>query len=194
MRQERWFRLLAVALLATLAFTACGGDDDGGDEEAAEPVPTEEYVEGLCSSMVDWQTEAGSLSQDLQEAVTADPDMSLDERKERITTYLEDLEASTQEMISSVEEAGVPDVEDGEQIADTLLSGFRELIGVIEDGQERVSALDTGDQETFRTETDEIGNDLQGGFSSVADGFREIGETPIDAAIEENETCQQIQT
>lgn len=200
MRETRWLRLVAVAMLAALAFSACGGGDDGedgnseGNGEATEQVSTEDYVAGLCSSMVDWQNKSQELSSTLQQEVQADPSMSMPDRKERIATYLENLKTETETFISSVEDAGEPDVEGGADVADTLLSGFRELITVIEQGQEQVAQLPTDDAETFRTQTDLIGDSLEAGFNQVAAGFQQMGGTPIDAAIKEEESCQQIQT
>jgi hypothetical protein len=183
-KNSKWLRIAGVGLISVLILGACGSDE----------VPTEEYVADLCSSMVDWQGQAQELSTGLQEEVQANPEMDAEERKDRISTYLEDLKAETESFISNVEDAGTPEVEGGEEVADDLLSGFRDLVGVIEDAQAEVEDLPTDDDEAFQSETDQIGNDLQAGFEEIGNGFESMGGTPIDEAITEEESCSEIQT
>jgi hypothetical protein len=179
-------RVIGVVLVSVLVLGACSG---GSDE-----VPTDEYVADLCSSMVDWQGEAQQLSTDLQSQVQANQEMGAEERQELIATYLEDLKSETESFIGNVEDAGTPEVEGGEEVADDLLAGFRDLIGVIEDAQAEVDGLTTDDPEAFQSETDQIGNDLQAGFEEIGNGFEAMGGTPIDDAIQEEDSCSEIQT
>lgn len=197
MRETKWFRLILIAILTAAVFSACGGGsddgDDGEDGGSSEPVSAEQYARDFCSSMVDWQGEAQQLSSNLQSEIQANQDLPVPERKEKLNTYLEELKGATESFIDNVEDAGVPDVEDGQEIADTFLSGFRELLGVIEEVQGQIADL-PDDPQAFETATDELGDQLQSGFETVGDGFEDLGQTAVDQAFNDVEECRQIQS
>ena len=195
MKEARWFRLAVLAILTSLVFVGCGGgSDDGDDGGDSETVPVAEYVEGLCSAMVDWQGQAQELATTLQTDIQANQDLPIPDRKEKLTTYLADLKTATEDFIANVEEAGVPDVEGGSDVADNFLSGFRQLVGVIETAEEQIPDLPEDSPAAFQAATDELGNQLQSGFEGIGTSFEQMGQTPLDPAFEDEESCQQIQT
>jgi hypothetical protein len=88
----------------------------------------------------------------------------------------------------------VPDVDGGSEVADNFLSGFRQLVGVIESAEGQVADLPEDSPTEFEAATDQLGNELQAGFEGIGTSFEEMGQTPLDPAFEEEESCQQIQT
>jgi hypothetical protein len=194
-KEAKWFRLITVAVLSAFVLLACGGgSDDGGDEgDSTEPVSAEQYVTGLCSAMVEWQGKAQELATTLQSEIQAGgAGLEIGDRKEKLTSYLENLQTATEDFIARVEGAGVPDVEGGGDVAENFLNGFRQLVDVIENAQEQIADLPETPAE-FQAATDQLGDQLQGGFETIGTQFEDMGETPIDEAFEAEESCQQVQ-
>jgi hypothetical protein len=196
----RWFRLVALAAVASLVFVACGGDDGGnggeeGDgESTAQERPVGEYVSDFCQSMVDWQNEVQSLSTEFQSGVTQNTDLEPEQKKEELEGYLEDLKGATETFISDVEDAGFPDVTGGEQISENFLSGFRQLTGAIETVQEQSDDVDTSSQEAYNSSAQELVGQIQSSFQAIGDGLQQIESANIDQAFQDAEECSQIQT
>lgn len=205
MRDSKWFRLLVLALVGAVMFAACGGDDggdDGGENEQNEQsedgessgsVSAEDYVADFCGAMVEWQGAIGTRAGEYK-TVADDPSVQPEEKKENLTTYLEDLHGITEDFVTDVEAAGTPDVESGEDIANQFLDGFRQLTGAIEQVQGQVDSLPTDNASAYDTSAQALLTQIQTSFQSIGSTLTQVQSQPIDQAFTDEPACAQIQT
>ena len=182
-------RTKAIAIVGTLALAsgliaACGG----GDEVSAD-----EYVGSLCTAASGFTTTVVEGQSALQEA--AGGDLSPEEGKEQLSSFFADATEAGEQAASEIEEAGVPDVENGEEIADALTTAFNDVSTALSDAQEDVEALPTDSDEAFQSAAEELGTSFQDNVSSVGEGLSEIGESSeLESAAESNSECQSLES
>lgn len=182
-------RTRAAALAAALALSsgliaACGG----GDEVSAD-----EYVGSLCSAAAGFTTTVVEGQAALQEA--AGGDITPEQGKEQLSAFFADATEAGETAASEIEDAGVPDVENGEEIADALSTAFGEVADALAGAQEEVDALPTDSEESFQSAAQELATSFQDDVSSIGEGLTELGESPeLESAAEENSECQSLES
>ena len=107
------FRLKTVAfvLAAGLFVGACGGDEAGGGGAQA-------YASSVCQAFSTWVNDIQARNNTLTNALS--PQSTPSQQKEQLGVFLDSVIQDTDKLISSVDAAGVPDVEGGERAAQTL--------------------------------------------------------------------------
>src|SRR5918995_2827068 len=95
------------ASVVTLALVACGNGDGDGEET----VSTQTYAQRLCANMQSYIDEVAMQSTDF--AGELDPAAELDEQRDALLAFLDDVLVATDRLIAGIERAGVPDVDDG---------------------------------------------------------------------------------
>lgn len=121
--RSAWPITLLVALALSLA--ACGGDDESASEE---------YANGVCSSLSTWVT-------DVEETVQSVTERGLAVSRADIQGALEETRDATDALVNDLEELEPPETQDGQEARselDALATRLRQQIDVIEE------ALDSG--------------------------------------------------
>lgn len=185
-------RIAALGLSLVLAggLVACGGDDEGGDGGGAsgETVSAETYAADVCGAMQDWVSGIQERTQSMTEGFTSgDPQ----EGKDLLADLLTEMSAQTGDLIAAVEEAGVPDVDGGEEAADSLVSAFEEVQGILDDAQQDIADLPT-DPQAFQQGAAELGPTLQQALSGVGESLEEPESEDLKNAFENEEACSSI--
>lgn len=182
---------LGLSLLLAGGVAACGGDDDGGDGgggASGESVSAEAYAADVCGAMQEWlsgiQERTESLGEGLQTGDAA-------EGKRVLADLLTEMSAETGELITAVEEAGVPDVDGGEEAADSLVSAFEEVQDILDNAQDDIAALSEDPQE-FQQGAAELGPTLQQALSGVGESLEEPESEDLKNAFENEESCSSI--
>ena len=180
---------LGLTLLLAAGFAACGGDDDGdGGGGSSETVSAEAYAADVCGAMQDWITGIQERTQSLTEGFQSnDPQ----EGKELLSNLLAEMSAQTGDLVSAVEEAGVPDVDGGEEAADSLVSAFEDVQGILDDAQQDIEDLPT-DPQAFQQGAAELGPTLQQALSGVGSSIEEPDSQELRDAFENEESCSAI--
>ncbi len=180
---------LALTLLLGGGLTACGGDDGGdGGGGSGESVSAEAYAAEVCGAMKDWVSGVQERTQALTETFTSgDPE----EGKQALSDLLGEMSSQTGDLVAAVEGAGVPDVEGGEEAADSLVAAFEEVQGILEDAQQDIEDLPT-DPQGFSEGAAEIGPTLQEALSSVGGSIEEPESQELQDAFENEEACSSI--
>ncbi len=182
---------LGLTLLLAGGLVACGGDDggeDGGGGGSSETVSAEAYAADVCGAMQDWITGIQERTQDLGSGITGN---DAEAGKQLLVDLLSEMSSSTGELVSAVEDAGVPDVEGGEEAADSLVSAFEEVQGILEDAEADVEALSSDPQE-FQQGAAELGPTIQQALTSVGDSLEEPDSEELKDAFESEETCSAV--
>lgn len=180
---------LGLTLLLAAGLAACGGDDDGnGGGGSSETVSAEAYAADVCGAMKDWvstiQDQAASIGENIQAR-------DAQSGKDALSDLLADMSASTGDLVSAVEDAGVPNVDGGEEAADSLVSAFEDLQAILDDAQQDVADLPT-DPEGFKKGAAELAPTLQEALSSVGSSLEEPESQELQEAFENEESCSAI--
>jgi hypothetical protein len=183
---------MAIVLLplGILLAGACSGSDGGaGGGGDGETVSAEAYATGVCGAIVDWVDEIQGLNADLQ--ANLDPS-SIDALKDAMVTFLDDVIVSTDTVIAEVEDAGVPDVDDGDAAAQNLLAGLRDSRGVFEGARDRVEAMSTDDPAAFGEELQTVGTDIQTSMSTIGEDLGAFESPELDEVSKDIPECQEV--
>jgi hypothetical protein len=145
-------RRLTVSLLAAtclLAVAACGG---GG----TKAVDANLYTGAVCRTLNTWQQHLESASAVL--ARTTNTATSLRDVRTQFVTFFGGAIDETDNLLVEVEEAGVPDVNDGERVAASLLQSLRRFRPILVEARAEARQLPLGDEAVFAPKAQQLGN------------------------------------
>jgi hypothetical protein len=185
--------LVAVAALSFLgACGASGGSDADKDTttteaekstttEAEETTTTEadsgdtvevaEWADSFCGSFSTWLDEIQTASSDVGSDITPG---DMDGAKTAIANLFGSASDATQTLMSEIEDAGDPDIEDGDQLVDDLIEKFQGFDDAAQDAKADAEALTTDDVAAFQSDATELTDRFQAEVEKVADSFSEI--------------------
>lgn len=176
-----------VALAAAVLLGACGADDPP-DGASAERVPPRSYVGDLCGAITTWMDDVQTLNDELQQL---DP-TSLDVVKDTTLTFLDDVIAATDRMLSAVEAAGVPDVDDGGEAARRVSTALGAVRAALAGARDRVQGISNEDPKAFGAELQTIGEDLRESLDDTT-GTLESFEVPeLEEAADDVPACDRL--
>ena len=186
--------VMAVAALAFLG--ACGASGGSSDGEKAETTTTvaekettttaeetttteadtdtvevEEWADSFCGSFGTWLDDIKTASSGVGDQVTPG---DIESAKTAIAGLFGDASQATQNLISELESAGAPDIEDGDQLVDDLIEKFEAFDEAAQSAQTDIAELETTDITTFQDEADKLTTQFQDEVQTVADSFGEI--------------------
>ena len=106
--------------------------------------------------------------------------------------FLEDALADTQDWLSAVEDAGVPDVEGGEEYANQVQNAAQEANDVLEETATSVDELPTDDPQAFAREAGTVGDSAREALGKVGDAITEPESDELKTAFEDAQECKEI--
>jgi len=183
-------RSLTLTIGIALTAAACGGGVEGG-------VAADVWVRAVCTTLTDWNGELQSRTGDLQTEIQGLPQGDFEGLQVVMLGYVDGVIEDTEGAVSSLEEAGVPDVEDGEEAAELMVSGIREARSIFVDAREDIEELDPDRPRQFGTALQEIGAQVQDGGERVQAAFeaadeRGVGGEELDEAFTEEPACSAL--
>jgi hypothetical protein len=170
-----------ISLIAAAALAACGGG----------AVSPQAYVRSVCQAVADWQGRIQDRSGDLEQQVGTDP--SPEEGKEALGQFLDGVITDTEGMVDLVEEAGSPDIEDGEAQADRLSDALTQVLEAFRSARSEVEDIPTGSPEEFQQGADEIGSTIQSAFTEAGGTFDQPS-PELDPIFDQEPACDQLST
>jgi hypothetical protein len=183
-RGEPVFRSLLAGLLVSILIAGSVACGDGGDAVSAR-----EYATDVCGAVKQYTDSITERVSEIQSNAPENPE----EGKEVLTTFMDNMISDTDTLIGRVEDAGVPDVEDGERIADEVLSALRQVQSILEDARSQIEDLPTDDPQAFAEGTAEIGTSLQESGQEVQSGLSELQSAELEEVSRDIEACQEVQ-
>ncbi len=117
-------RALGAVLVATAALIVAGC----GSNSSSDVTPTDEWADGLCSSITTWTSSLSSIADSLKGGGVP--------TKESLSSAVDDAKGATSDFTSSLGDLGKPDTEAGQQAKDSvdqLSTQIDEDIATIED-------------------------------------------------------------
>jgi hypothetical protein len=183
-------RLALLALIAlVLVLPACGGGGGGGDR-----VEPEAWAADVCGSVGTWLEDVQKRSGEIGK--TAEQAESLEEVKREFIAFFEGVTTRTDELLTEIDGAGTPDVEEGEAIAQDLQDSIRPLRDALVDAREQAENLPTDDQQAFAEQAVAAGQTVERAGTDVQNAFErldsEYDAPELQRAFEEEQACAEL--
>jgi hypothetical protein len=176
MRSARTIPLLVfVALVITLG--GCSGS----------PSPRA-WAASVCTALSPWRTEIGTLTTRTQQQMTAETTPA--QAKENLMRLFGGAEDASEKARAGVEKAGVPDVDQGKQVADSFkssLSAMRDAYGRAKTG---IAALAVSPAKTFYTQVAAVVATLQTEYSKSELDTSKLDSKELSQAFDEVPECR----
>lgn len=183
--RNKFLRVAALGAASVLLIGACGGSSGGG---GGDTVSVDAYASDVCAALAAWVTDIQDRASTITEGINPGDAKA---GKERLSEFIGETVTGTENLIADVEAAGVPDTENGEEAADQIVSGLREVQTILEGAQEDIEALPTNDPQAFGTGAQEIATSLQEATTSAAETIDSANSEELTTALGENEDCAQ---
>ena len=156
---------------ATTTTAAAAEETTTTTEAESDAVEVADWADSFCGSFGAWLDEIEAASSGVGSDVTPG---DLDGAKTAIADLFGSASEATQTLISEIESAGAPDIEDGDQLVADLTEKFQGFDEAAQAAQADAEALATDDVAQFQTDATELTTRFQDEVQEVADSFSEI--------------------
>ena len=170
-----------LALVVLLAFASIVAGCSGAHGARA-------WAASVCTTLEPWRTEIGSLTTRAQQQMSALTTPG--QAKENLMRLFGGAEDASERARAGVQKAGVPDVDDGKQIADsfaTSLAAMRDAYGRARAG---IQALDTARSEPFYQQVTKVVDQLQTDYSASGLDTSKLNSKELQEAFDEVPECR----
>ena len=178
-------KVVSVVLSAGLLLGACGDGDGGGNGAQA-------YASSVCTAFSTWVQDITQRNQTLTQSLN--PQSTPKEGKEQLQIFLDSVIQDTDKLISSVDAAGVPDVDGGQQAATQIKQAAETAKTSFENARNEVEQLPT-DPAGFQAGAQKIGGEIGSSLSGLGQELRNRAQSEeIRQAFEESPRCSQLRS
>jgi hypothetical protein len=169
------------ASVVTLGFVACGNGD------GAETVSAQTYAQRLCANMQSYIDKWAALSTDF--AGELDQAAELDEQRDDLLAFLDDVLVATDRLIAGIEQAGVPDIDNAGEVVAAIEDAFAEAREILLDARAQAEAISVDDPQMFVDQRTEIGETIQASFGEIGSSLASIDAPELTAALSDDPVC-----
>jgi hypothetical protein len=142
----------------------------------------------VCTALAPWRTEIGMLTTRTQQQMTAETTPA--QAKENLTRLFEGAREASEKAREGVQKAGVPDVDQGKQIA----SSFMASLGATRDAYGRaktgIQALPTAPSATFYTKVAAVVQTLDADYKKSELDTSKLNSKELKDAFDEVPECR----
>jgi len=168
-------RLIPLLAMGALAGAGCGGDD-------AKTVSQAEYVTAICAATNGQEDRMDALEEKIDERLG--PDATSEERKDALVEYLTEFVDATGTIADEIDDAGTPDIDNGEAAADAIRDNVEALKKAVEDTLDQARDLPTGDAEEFQAAANELMQGLADATEAVESPLAGVDVPDLEAALD----------
>jgi len=176
-------RFVAISLVIPIVLAACSGGGGSGTKVSADA-----YATTVCTHIKTWLDQIKQRASDLKTAVA--PGTSPQTGKDLLGSYLDGVIADTSDMINAIKDTGTPDVPNGSQISDTLVSGLEQAKAAFDDARSQVDQLPTTSRSAFSHAAEQLGTSINSKVGGVVQSFQGIKSPQLDQAFRTASACQ----
>ncbi|MDF2733324.1 MAG: hypothetical protein K0S92_1962 [Desertimonas sp.] len=190
-----WIVGAAVGLVLVLGVTALIGNRD----ESGEPVTAGEWAQNVCGAVGVWRGEVEAIVEDIRTPSansTAGEEPQSETPQGRTGFVRKGLERgvqATETMVEGVDNAGIPDTEDGEDAAERVSDWADSALTELEESQDSLEEEADSLEESVEQLTEAAGT-IAAVLASGAQTIVEVSrlDTELAAAFVDTSTCQQL--
>jgi hypothetical protein len=190
-----WLVIAGGVVAVILAAAAIGGRDESG-----ETVPAGEWAQNVCGAVGVWRGELEAIVEDVRTpnaSSTAGGEEPQSETPQGRTGFirkgLERAIQATETMVEGIDNAGVPDTEQGEEAAEDVSTWADRALDDLEEAQDSLDEeAETIEEsiEQFGDAAGAIGSALVGGVQTITD-VAEL-DPALAVALRGSSTCEQV--
>jgi hypothetical protein len=195
-RPLTWILAAAAGVVLVIVVTAMIGNRDKSDET----VPAGEWAQSVCGAVGAWRGELESIVEDIRTpnaSSTAGGEEPQSEtpqgRTGLVRKGLERGVQATETMVEGIDNAGVPDTEQGEEAAEVVSDWAASTLDAFEEAQDSLDEEADSLEESVEQLTDaarSLANALTGGVEALADVVRLDPE--LTRALSDSSTCTEL--
>ena len=167
--------LIVLSLVVTLGACSSG------------PAPRA-WAASVCTVLAPWRSEIGTLATRTQQQMTAETTPA--QAKENLTRLFGGAESASEKARAGVEKAGVPDVDEGKQVADSFaasLGAMRDAYGRAKTG---IEALATSPSKDFYTKVGSVVDTLNVEYKQSELDTTKLDSEELKEAFDEAPECR----
>lgn len=187
--------LALLTVLMTFLVTACSKSSDGGGDGGTSAAPTTTdaatYVDGVCTALGDWKTGLDDDNQQLQSALGSGTPTPED-TKTALVTFLTATVDGTKTMVADIKALGVPDIDNGDQVASALSGAMDDVQTLFEGALDKVEGLSTDDPQAMAGALTQLGTDITQGSNDIGDALGDLDTPDLETAAKDSESCQAL--
>ena len=161
---------LAVVFALVLVTAACQGSSTNTTESAGSrgrTVPAKQWVGELCTAISDWQT-------GIKDVPDASDSTDLPKVKTAMAEFLDGLVTSTRRLVDRIDQAGSPDLENGDQAARDFKAAFGGMETSFRSAKSTIDNTTTDDQAAFAGGLTQVGTVLKASIDTAGKAFDDI--------------------
>ena len=164
-------RLVILLSAVVLAFAAagCGG---GGNSSSASGTKPETWSSDVCGALQTWENDLKSGSRQLSSDLRSSSDLK--SVKQKLITFLQDAEQSTEKMVGDVKAAGAPAVKDGAAIQRDLESGLTSAQASFQRAVTQAKKLPTNNPQALTTGLSTLAQSIQTELTATGNHFSSL--------------------
>ena len=171
-------RLLALlSIVATLAFAAAGCGGGSSSSSSASGTKPETWATDVCGALQTWESDLKSGSDQLSSDIRSSSDLK--SVKQKLITFLQNAQKSTQTMVDDVKAAGAPAVKDGPAIQRDLTAGLTRAGNSFQRAVVQAKKLPTNNPQALTTGLETLAAKIQGELNATGQQFSDL-ETKYD--------------
>jgi hypothetical protein len=188
--------LAGVGILAVIVVAAA----IGGRDESDETVPAGEWAQSVCGAVGVWRGALEAIVEDIRTPSAAGATGTEEPQSETpqgrtgfVRVGLERAVQATETMVVGIDNAGIPETEEGDQAADDIAIWADRALGDLEEAEDSLEEeADSVEEslEQFGDATGAIASVLIGGVQTLTDVAQL--DPALAAAIRGSSTCEQV--
>lgn len=167
-------------------------DELGPGGGGTEAVAVDEWTEGFCVALLSWLDDISAASTE----TNFDSATSGQQVKTMLVDYFKEVTQRSIQLEDDVLFLGRPDIDDGEEIHEALLSAIADVVGIFEDSLSDVESLDASNEARMEQELLAITDRLNEAGDRVGEAFDQINRDydvgPIEDAALDLPECEGV--
>jgi hypothetical protein len=170
--------------------SGCGGGDGGSSGSAASP---ETWAADICGAASTWKDDLGTQNESLQDTMSGAS--SIGEVRDRLVAFVDDAIERTDQMLSEIEDAGHPDIENGDQLAEDFLAVLSRFKTALTEARTTAAGL-SDDPTQFAEGAQQIATAMAAAGEEIQTGLNELQQSAdsgdLDSAFKDEPACQEL--
>jgi hypothetical protein len=138
--------------------------------------------------LIGWQQTLRERQAELQQGV--DPGASLGAERDALNRFVDTAVDASDTLVDDIDDAGVPDIENGAEVADTIRTAFEDTRGKIEDAQDKVADIPVDSPGDYRAAADQFVADLRTTLEGIGGRLDDVDAPELESALDEASACQ----
>ncbi|MBV9423437.1 MAG: hypothetical protein JOZ98_11030 [Solirubrobacterales bacterium] len=178
-------RKLAGAPATALAIAALAGCGSSGSSSSVTPAA---YVKSICTAVTPFEADVVKRSDELNLTTLANAEQG----KKAIQGFLSAVSDDTDRALSKLKGAGTPNVSNGKQLADTVVSAFTQLKAAVGHALAQAEALPTSSPEAFKTAATHLGTTVRTSMSGIGSSLDKLKSPELEKAAAKEPACTSL--